>query len=90
MGFAAEPAESRGNGMSSLAILDQTEKILGSEVFSRSERLAAFLRFTVTETLAGRGNTLKEQVIAASVYLDRLDLRTGNPAAVRSDARRLR
>src|SRR5580658_4316667 len=90
MGFAPELAESQGNGLSRLAILGQTEKILASEVFSRSERLAAFLRFTVIETLAGRGNTLKEQVIAASVYLDRPDLRAGNSAAVRSDARRLR
>ena len=51
------------------------ERILTSEMFSRSERLTAFLRFTVTETLEGRGETLKEQVIAASLYLNRLDSR---------------
>ncbi|HEY7338948.1 MAG TPA: hypothetical protein VH639_28925 [Bryobacteraceae bacterium] len=50
----------------------------------------AFLRFTVTETLAGRGTTLKEQVIAATLYVDRPELRLGDGAAVRADARRLR
>jgi hypothetical protein len=33
------------------------EKILTSAVLSSSERLTAFLRFTVTGTLEGRGET---------------------------------
>ena len=66
------------------------ERILTSEVFSRSERLTGFLRFAVTETLEGRGETLKEQVIAASLYLNRLDSRGAEGASVRADARRLR
>jgi hypothetical protein len=77
MGFASEPPKSRGSGLSSLAIRGQMQKIFASEMFSRSERLTAFLRFTVEETLAGRGNTLKEQVIAATIYPDRPVLRDG-------------
>ena len=39
----------------------QLERILASEIFSRSERLSAFLRFVVTATLDEREGRLKEQ-----------------------------
>jgi hypothetical protein len=71
------------------AVSDQLEKILGSEIFSRSERLCVFLRFVVGESLAGRGDTLKEQVLAAELYGKRPGSADDDPI-VRVDARRLR
>src|SRR5215469_6429669 len=47
-------------------------KILASELFARSSRQSRFLRFTVEETLAGRGCTLKECVVGVEVF-DRRD-----------------
>ena len=89
MGFSAEPREPSENGLSGQTVRDQLERIVASEVFSRSQRLTAFLRFTVTETLAGRGPTLKEQVIAAALFQKGLEA-VGDDGAVRADARRLR
>lgn len=40
------------------------ERILASRSMARSESLSSFLRFTVEETLAGRGGRLKARVIA--------------------------
>ena len=67
----------------------QLEKILASECFSRSERLSSFLRFVVEETLQGRGDTLKEPVLAHELYGREVDFDGANPI-VRVDARRLR
>ena len=53
---------------SELLVRTQLTKILSSEVFSRSERLSAFLKFIVEQALNGQGNTLKEQVIASELY----------------------
>jgi hypothetical protein len=44
------------------------ERILGSELFRRSERLSAFLRFVTEEALSGRGDDLKEQVLGSELY----------------------
>jgi hypothetical protein len=63
-------------------------KFLPTKSF-RSERLSAFLRFVVEETLAGRGTTLKEQVLALALYGRRPDS-TSDDSIVRTDARRLR
>src|SRR5215472_14234028 len=42
-------------------------KILANELFARSSRQSRFLRFTVEETLAGRGPDLKQYVIGLKV-----------------------
>src|SRR5215472_601739 len=47
-------------------------KILAYELFARSSRQSRFLRFTVEETLAGRGPDLKQYVIGLKVF-DRTD-----------------
>jgi hypothetical protein len=47
-------------------------KILSNELFARSSRQSRFLRFTVEETLAGRGPDLKQYVIGLKVF-DRTD-----------------
>ena len=65
-------------------VRNQLERIVASEAFSRSARLSALLRYLVEETLGGRGDSLKEQVLSAALY----DGREGS--MVRTDARRLR
>jgi Tol biopolymer transport system component len=68
----------------------ELNRILASEIFARSERLSAFLKFIVERTLAGEGDTLKEQVIAFEVYGKGRDFTTAADPIVRVDARRLR
>jgi hypothetical protein len=43
-------------------------KILSSELFIRSERHSRFLRFTVEETLAGRGSNLNQYVLGRKIF----------------------
>ena len=68
----------------------QLTRILASELFSRSDRLSAFLTFIVERTLDRQGHTLKEQVIAAELYGKGPDFSTAADPIVRVDARRLR
>ena len=68
----------------------QLDRILHSDLFTRSERLSAFLSFVVQETLEGRGDTLKEQVIAIELYGKDTDFSAAADPIVRVDARRLR
>ena len=85
-----EGRSSLPDGLSHRMVRTQLEKILASDMFCRSERLSAFLRFVVDETLKGNGDTLKEQVLAAAVYGKRVGFSGGDDATVRNDARRLR
>ena len=71
-------------------VRSQLENVLASELFSRSERLSAFLRFVVEETLDGRGETLKEPVLAHQLYGKDADFDGASNPIVRVDARRLR
>jgi hypothetical protein len=50
------------------AILQQLERILASTVFRNSKRCAMLLRFTVTETLVGHAEALKERTIGRAVF----------------------
>ena len=68
----------------------ELNRILGSEIFSRSARLSAFPRFIVEQTLSGQGDSLKEHVIAVEVYGRSTDFDTAADPIVRVDARRLR
>ena len=68
----------------------ELDRILASEIFSRSDRLSAFLRFIVDQTLTGHGDSLKEQVIAEALYGKGADFSTAADPIVRVDARRLR
>ena len=76
--------------LSSQAIRSQLDRILGHEIFSRSERLSRFLKYVIDETLAGRGAELKEPVLAAELYGKKVDSDSGDDSTVRVDARRLR
>ena len=68
----------------------QLDKVLASEPFLRSERLRGFLRFVVEETLSGRGETLKEAVLAHELYGKEANFDGATNPIVRVDARRLR
>ena len=61
-------ARSNGRESSSQAARQQLDRILGSRTFQPVERLKRFLTFVVTETLDGRGDQLKEYVIAVQVF----------------------
>jgi Tol biopolymer transport system component len=65
-------------------------RILASAIFSRSDRLSAFLTFIVERTLSGHGDSLKEQVLANELYGKGTDFNTAADPIVRVDARRLR
>jgi Tol biopolymer transport system component len=68
----------------------ELERILGSDLFSRSDRLSAFLRYIVEATLSDHGDSLKEHVIAVELYGKSADFDTAADPIVRVDARRLR
>ena len=68
----------------------ELDRILASDIFTRSERLSAYLRFIVERTLAGEGDTLKEHVLAIGLYGKTADFNTAADPIVRVDARRLR
>ena len=72
------------------AIRAQLERILASEVFSRSQQLRRFLSFIVEQSLAGQGHSLKESVLAHELYGKGTDFDGGTDPVVRVDARRLR
>jgi len=72
------------------AILLQLQRILAGEGFKRSERICRFLSYVVEQTLRGRGDELKESVLAVEVYDRPPDYNPKIDPIVRNDARRLR
>ena len=72
------------------AIRAELERILASDVFSRSQQLRRFLSFIVEQRLAGQGHALKESVLAHELYGKGTDFDGGADPVVRVDARRLR
>ena len=89
------PSESDGSmpaptDLPDTVVRDQLERILASEVFSRSQQLRRFLSFIVEQRLAGQGHSLKESVLANELYGKGTDFDGGTDPVVRVDARRLR
>jgi serine/threonine-protein kinase len=72
------------------AVRRQLDRILASRVFANAERLRAFLRFVVDETLAHRGDALKEYSIARAVCGRPTSFDPKQDPIVRVDANRLR
>ena len=68
----------------------QLERVLTSEVFSRSQQLRRFLAFIVEQQLTGHGHSIKESVLAHELYGKGTDFDGGTDPVVRVDARRLR
>src|SRR5215467_6345153 len=71
-------------------VRSQLERILSSTLFTRSERMSAFLRFVVEQTLAGQGGSLKEQVLGSELYGKGPEFDGAVDTIVRVEARRLR
>ena len=81
---------SPGDGPPVALVLAELDRILATELFVRSKRLSSFLKFIVDRTLAGQGDSLKEQVIALELYGKDALFDTAADPIVRVDARRLR
>lgn len=68
----------------------QLERILASRDFRASDKLSAFLRFVVEETLAGRGDRIKGYTVATEVFGRPPDFDPAADPVVRIQAGRLR
>src|SRR5579864_3228748 len=68
----------------------ELERVLEGAVFRRNERLSGFLRFVVERRLQGRGEELKESVIAVEVFGRKPDYNPKQDPIVRTEATRLR
>ncbi len=71
-------------------VLAQFEQILSSKEFSSSTRLQEFLRYIVTNALAGRSDDLKEYSIAVDVFGRDESFDPQTSSIVRVEASRLR
>src|SRR5947209_14084300 len=65
-------------------------RILVSKAFRQADRLKRFLSFIVEETIAGRGERLKEFVVGVEVFGKPESFDPRNDPIVRVQARRLR
>src|ERR1700760_1219424 len=72
------------------AVGRQLDRILGSKAFRQADRLKRFLSFIVEETVAGRGERLKEFVVGVEVFGKPESFDPRNDPIVRVQARRLR
>src|SRR5271165_2634444 len=72
------------------AVREELSRILRSSIFSQSDRLGRFLRFTIESTLAGKADEIKEYVIGTEVYDRKPSYHPSEDSIVRSEARRLR
>jgi TolB-like protein len=88
-GFLASESESNET-ISEEAIRDELSRILESPLFVQSDRLGRFLQFTINETIAGKGEMLKEYLIGTEVYDRPTSYRPNEDSIVRGEARRLR
>jgi Tol biopolymer transport system component len=79
-----------GSDVADAAVRAELERILASDVFSRSRQLRRFLTFIVEQRLGGQGPVLKESVLAHELYGKGTDFDGGTDPVVRVDARRLR
>jgi len=71
-------------------LAEQLGRILVSKAFRQSDRLKRFLTFIVEETIAGRGERLKEFVVGVEVFDKPEAFDPRNDPIVRVQARRLR
>lgn len=78
------------HSLPSEGILAQLERVLASGIFSRSDRLIRFLRFSVEQALSGKADCLKEQTIGIEVFDRKTDYDPRIDPIVRVEARRLR
>jgi TolB-like protein/Flp pilus assembly protein TadD len=72
------------------AVLEHLERILASPTFQQGDRLKRFLKFIVSEAVAGRRHELKEYVIGVQVFGKEESFDPRTDPIVRVQARRLR
>ena len=72
------------------ATKQQLDRVLSSTTFRQVDRLKRFLSFIVAESLAGRGDQLKEYVIGVQVFDKDASFDPRADPIVRVQARRLR
>ena len=72
------------------SVREELERILASRTFQASERHRNFLRYTVEETLEGRGQLLKEYSIGIEVFGKNESFDPRVDSIVRVEARKLR
>jgi len=75
---------------SNVKVAEQLNRILASKAFRQADRLKRFLTFIVGETIAGRGERLKEFVVGVEVFGKPESFDPRNDPIVRVQARRLR
>src|SRR5438552_9274283 len=78
------------NGVSIESIQAQLEKILASSAFAGAERSSRFLRFTVAQTIEGRGEQIKEYLVGLEVFDRKQSYDPRTDPIVRVEAGRLR
>ena len=71
-------------------VRQQLDRMLASPTFQQVDRLKRFLSFIVTETIAGRGDQLKEYVVGVQVFDKEASFDPRTDPIVRVQARRLR
>jgi TolB-like protein len=83
-------AASTWSEVQSKAILTELDRILGSCLFAHAERQRRFLKFIVTETVAGRANRINGYTVGLGVYDRGPDFEPLLDPIVRVEAGRLR
>src|SRR5215470_16685442 len=84
------PSVDAGERELAIRVRRQLERVLRSELFTRSDQQSRFLRFLVERHLEGRGHELKETVIGVEVFGRKPDYNPKYDPVVRTEARRLR
>lgn len=72
------------------AILEQLNRLVDNSHFNHSKRYPSFLKFVITETLAGRAESLKERTLGMEVFGREPDYDTTNDPIVRVTAAEIR
>ena len=88
--FAHDPTLSDPQAVSEAQIRHQLQRVLSSAAFRQSDRLRAFLQFSVDETVAGRTQSISAPTIALEVFGNGRDLDQKSESLVRVQARQLR
>jgi hypothetical protein len=83
-------ADTRGDAPTPDEIRTETDRMTGSDVFSRSPQLGAFLRFVVEAVLHGRGERIKAYTIGVEVLRRDTKFDPQLDPIVRVEATRLR
>lgn len=77
-------------GPSPEAIREALERLLSDATFATSPQLSRFVRFVVNETLAGRGDTLKEYTVGIHALGRPTSFDPSTDSSVRAAARQIR